>query len=165
MQMEPKQTQPGQMQSQPSTFLWERKANQGQGFVPIPGPQQFDPSQVFTQLANFSQCVYVQLANAIDQDWDYSIYAYTFVPNVDGYRICAVAHLHITGNYTRDNNWRPGHCFIPGLQMWDMQTPQSIVGTLRTQYKTQVIQAISGNKVGNRGHTLAGNFPNDRYPT
>lgn len=142
--------------------VWKKKIN---------GPQNFNEQATLTG-ADFTNPTYVQAAyhpRSVAEPWDYTVYAYTFIPGVDGYTICGVGHAHISANnagqVNNSANWGPGNSFIPGLENWSLPTPGPIVTVLYNQYHAQLAQAVGNNALLPGGVTLSGAFPGDnRYP-
>lgn len=133
----------------------------------IPGPQNFDPGTSFTN-ADFTQSIYVQVAYNPDRDitWDYTVAAFTFVNNVNGFTICEVAHAHITGDITQQASWGPGNGYTPGLQGFSLPTPIDVVNYLYQTYNAAINTAAQQDpELGGLGLILHGTFPKDnRYP-
>jgi len=142
------------------------------------GPDNFDPDAALAK-ADFSNCTYVNLAKAVVQGWNYTVYAYTYVTVQDStgrnWRVCMVAHVHLSattdGRSKRwekaldDANWGPGNCFIPGWDGWEVPTPGAVKNTLVAAWKNAVSEKIKPINPGSHAGDLLGAFPgNNRYP-
>jgi hypothetical protein len=169
--------------AQVKNFVWQiedKQATQASGgtkvYTPIPGPQNFDPAKTITN-ADCSQATYVQAARNLNpktqKEWDYTVYAFTFVANVEGFTLCVAHHAHIKGKITDQASWGPGNSYIPGFfgplsqggTGYALKTPAAAVTHLYNTYHAALDQAVQQDKDLKGGVIFKGTFPGDqRYP-